>query len=123
MQDNEWTSWGMGNMDEQVNKPQTTADHRKLSCKGGSAQLYIAPEVAKLSVLENGILIGKDGIILNGNMHLARDISKIRLNGFWVFNDELLTTLPSSIYTPIPVLKYKEPAFATIVGRLASAMA
>jgi len=122
VQDNEVSKFGMDENSEPLNKPQTSQDHRKVSTKGGSAQLYIGLDVLKLSQQQNGIIVNKDGTIIKGNMHLARDPSKIKVSGYWCLNEELLTGLPSSIYTPIPVLVYKEPPFATIVRRVSTAV-
>ena len=49
---------------------------------------------------------------MKGKIHLATNPEDIRINGFWVLNPELLSCLPSTIYTPIPVLKYSDPPFA-----------
>lgn len=83
-------------------------DHRLLRCDGGNASLLITKEAAMLSHKDSIVHVGKTGILLDGDLHMAAEPNKIRINGFWVFNEEILTTVPSSIYTPIPVLKYDE---------------
>lgn len=94
--------------------------HRKLACEGGVAQVYITPDKVTISNADTGIAVNQNGIILSGKMHLAKDLNQIRINGFWTLNPELLTTLPSTLYTPISVLVYEPPPYATMVANLAS---
>jgi len=90
-------------------------DERKYSTLKGTAELLIQDKAIYITHVQNGMLICEHGTIIKGPSHLADTPSNVRINGFWVFNDELLTTIPSTTYTPIPVLEYKEPNYPKMV--------
>jgi hypothetical protein len=90
-------------------------DERKLGARplgeDGNAQLWITKNRIIVSYQERGLVVDQNGVIIAGQTHLTATPSALRICGFWVFNDELLTTLPSTTYTPIPVLVYKESPY------------
>lgn len=89
----------------------TDMDERKISTRNGVAQCHFADTQIAITHESNGVVVNQYGTTIDGKIHLGRTPSDIRINTFWVFNDELLTTLPSTNYTPIPVLQYKEPPY------------
>ena len=103
-----------GNINEE--KVNVKNDERKLSVLEGSAEVVIQEKAIHLTHVESGILVSEYGTIIKGKTHLADTPSNIRINAFWVFNDDLLTTLPSTTYTPIPVLKYKDSPYAKMLA-------
>lgn len=114
---------GGSKMDEleskgEVIKPKLNT--RKLSTDSGLAQVWVEDDQITISRAENGVCINKDNVIIAGKLHIANDIQKLRVNGFWTFNEELLTCLPSTTYTPIPVLLYTDPPYAKRAGALMS---
>lgn len=90
-------------------------DERKLGARplgeDGNAQLWITKNRIIVSYQERGLVVDQNGVIIAGQTHITATPSALRICGFWVFNDELLTTLPSTTYTPIPVLVYKESPY------------
>jgi hypothetical protein len=86
-----------------------SSDHRMLRCDNGEAEILVTEDYVYMANKENYVYVGPRGITLDSaNLHLAPAPDKIRVNGFWVLNEELLTTIPSTLYTPISVLKYEE---------------
>jgi hypothetical protein len=93
-------------------------DTRKLSTKKGKAQVFVSDTTVAVSNENNAVIVNDKGVVIAGRTHITKNPSNIRINGFWVFNEELLTTVPSTTYTPIPVLLYKEIPY----GKTAAAM-
>ena len=88
--------------------------------KDGKAELLLTKEKAVLSAhYKNGVTINDTKTTISGPIHFASDPNEIQIAGFWKFNDELLTCLPSTLYTPIPVLRFRENSFASEVKELA----
>lgn len=89
-------------------------DERIIKTRKGSAEIYIKEDTVCISSKgKNGVAVHSNGVLIDGDrIHLATEPHQIRINGFWVLNDELLTTLPSTIYTPISTLVYSEPMAA-----------
>lgn len=94
-------------------------DERILASAEGMAQIYITPDAISITNQSNGIHVSQYGTILDGKVHIGREPSDIRIALYWVLNNELLTTLPSTTYTPISVLKYSEPPCIKWVQTLA----
>ena len=91
-------------------------DERIIRTKTGSAEIYLKDDaVCITSQGSNGIIVNQYGTTVDGKFHIAQDPNNIRVAGFWTLNNELLTTLPSTIYTPIPVLVYDEPPAIQVV--------
>ena len=86
-------------------------DNKKFSTLDGTAEMLVSDDNIQITNQGNGYIACSYGNIIKGSTHLTETPSNIRINGFWVLNDELLTTLPSTIYTPIPVLVYKESPY------------
>ena len=103
-----------GNINEE--KVNVKNDERKFSTLDGSSEIVIQDKAIYLTHVESGVIVSDYGTIIKGKTHLADTPSNIRINAFWVFNDDLLTTLPSTIYTPIPVLKYKAPPYGKMIA-------
>jgi hypothetical protein len=98
-------------------------DERKISTRTGNAQIIIKDNILLLSNRANGIMINERGTVVCNPLHIATDPSTTRINSFWVINDEIMTGLPSTIYTPMPLLKYKRPAIADQISDLAKKLA
>ena len=58
---------------------------------------------------DNYIVMNGDGTYHGGKHSFICAPSDIRIGGMWVFNDQLVSTLPSTIITPLPVLKQSYP--------------
>lgn len=54
-------------------------------------------------------VIGKIGTVIRGKVGFSGVPSDIRIAGLWKFNDILLSAQPSTIMTPISVLKFSLP--------------
>lgn len=96
----------------------TSIDERKISSRDGTAQILVSPEEITITNKSNGIIVNQYGTTIDGLIHLGKEPGDIRISGFWVLNNELLTTLPSTTYTPISVLKYKEPPYIKWAQRM-----
>jgi len=88
----------------------------------GKASLVASDDQLALTNTGNGMVINAIGTVVDGLFHIGRQPSDIRISTFWTFNNELLTCLPSTTYTPIPVLVYKEPATVKFVAALAKVL-
>lgn len=86
----------------------------------GIAQLVIKNEIASINNGSHGFVTFKGGNAIVGPLHITRTPDDIRLSQFWKFNDELLTCLPSTMYTPLPVLVYDPPDMAKRFSKFAS---
>jgi len=83
----------------------------------GRAAIMISPDIIDLSAPDTddakstvGIsVIGKTGTVLRGPLGLTASPGEIRIAGMWAFNDMLLSAAPSTILTPIPVLRFSLP--------------
>lgn len=85
----------------------------------GSASVVIEDKYVKLGSDEtNAIGIGDGTIVLDGKTHISKPPSQIRVNAFWVFNEELLTTIPSTLFNPVQPLIYKDPSYAKKCGKI-----
>lgn len=87
-------------------------DNRVISVENGKAEVLVTKENILISNGSNYLNVNQHGTTVDGKFHMAAEPNKIRVNGYWTLNDELLTTLPSTIYTPLPVLVYSEPLAA-----------
>jgi hypothetical protein len=90
-------------------------DERRFSTLNGQAEVLIQDKAIHMTNSSNGVVVYEHGVVTKGAQHLAETPSGIRINGFWVLNDDLLTTLPSTTYTPIPVLKYKASNYVKMI--------
>ena len=58
------------------------------------------------------VAIGLDvnsGIVIKGNIGITGYPSSVSFAGLWKFNDLMLSTIPSTIITPNPVLRFTIP--------------
>lgn len=121
IKNNEVSTFGLQSSDIYDNtKIRTMNDERKLCTINGKAQILIQNEQITATCFDKGIMINDYGTVISGPVHLKNPPGDIRINGFWIFNNDLLTTLPSTIYTPIPVLKYKDPPYPKFLKGLSS---
>jgi hypothetical protein len=126
---NEMSSWGVGgsvdaaDVQNSTKRIQPAQDQRKFSLPDGVPQVVVTDKKVSLTYKDNGISVNEQGTILKGKVHIGSDIADVRINGFWTFNTEMLTCLPSTAYSPMPVLKYNTPPFATVVANLATVVA
>lgn len=122
IKNNELTSFGIEGETQDVddmNLVKHEQDHRKIATRTGSAQIYITDNLVVVSNGANGLLVNDRGTAVVNPFHIATDPSQTRINTFWVINDEIMTTLPSTVYTPIPMLRYKKPAVVDQISDLA----
>jgi len=54
-------------------------------------------------------VIGQSGTVIRGPAGLTTTPGNIRIAGLWKLNDLLLSAAPSTILTPIPVLRFSLP--------------
>lgn len=96
---------------------------RKFSTARGPAEMVISDDYVVIASDEStAIGVGDGSIMMVGRVHLTKAPSDIRVNGFWVFNEELLTSIPSTLFNPVPTLLYKAPPFAKNVSKFAQLM-
>jgi hypothetical protein len=110
--DNEISSFGFDTNESTTDPPEhelkPELNHRMLDC-GGAAQLHLNETGIVMMNKSNGLSVDEYGTYIDGKTNLGRPPSDVRIGGFWIFNDKMLTGLPSTMYTPIPTLVYKEP--------------
>lgn len=81
------------------------------------AAIMLSPDIIDLSAPNkddtNGTVglsvIGRSGTVIRGPVGLTTTPGEIRIAGMWTFNDMLLSGAPSTILTPISVLKFSLP--------------
>jgi hypothetical protein len=96
-----------------------SVDEKILKSRDGIAQVFTTPNKVGITNGSNGLSINDRGTVINGKTHITNYPSDTRFASFWTFNDELLTGLPSTVYTPLPVLVYSDPPFAKHLSGLA----
>ena len=91
---------------------------RKLikAASGATAAIAVAPNFIDISAptgpdgQPTGLsVIGSVGTVIRGRLGLTASPGEIRIGGLWVLNDFLLSAAPSTIMTPIPVLRFSPP--------------
>ncbi len=83
----------------------------------GKAAIMISPDIIDISAPDRddsnktvGIsVVGNSGTVIRGPVGFAGVPSDIRISALWKFNDLLLSCMPSTIMTPIPVLRFSLP--------------
>jgi hypothetical protein len=81
------------------------------------AAIMLSPDVVDISAPNkddtNGTVglsvVGKAGTVIRGPLGLTTTPGEIRIAGMWTMNDMLLSAAPSTILTPIPVLRFSLP--------------
>lgn len=58
---------------------------------------------------KNFVASTPEGNYISGKVSFISAPSDIRIAGMWTFNDSLTSTLPSTIVTPMPVLRMSPP--------------
>lgn len=83
----------------------------------GRSAVMVSPDIVDISAPSRddetetvGIsVIGQSGTMIRGPVGFSGTPSDIRIAGMWKFNDVLLSAAPSTILTPIPVLRFSLP--------------
>lgn len=131
MKSNEITGFGLtedvGSHQDQFTH-NVDAGHKKIAIEKadgtlGQSQVLVTDKEVIITNFINGIAVGEVGSVISGPVHFMNNPSDISFNSFWRFNDELLTTLPSTVYTPIPVLRYRAPPYIKNLQRMAKLLA
>lgn len=98
------------------NRPRSRTTKLIKAASGRTATVAISPEIIDLSAPDSsdgepiGIsVVGGAGTVLRGPVSFTNSPSEIRIAGLWVLNDLLLSATPSTIMTPIPVLRFSPP--------------
>ncbi len=92
-------------------------------CTGGkgSAEIVVTPtHIIMATNSTTGIGIGDGSIVLDGRVSFTRSPDNICINGFWRLNEELLTTLPSTLMNPIETLVFKYPSYIRKASKVLS---
>lgn len=91
----------------------------RLAADGGLAEVVVNPSDIILAVSQNtAIGISDNSIVLDGRVSFTNMPDDIIIGGFWRFNEELLTTLPSTLFNPIETLIFKYPPFVKKVAKI-----
>jgi hypothetical protein len=85
----------------------------------GIVQLFLGKSYANLATNDMGFEVSDGGCTVAGPVDFTASPHQIRIGGFWVLNEELLTTVPSTLFNPVQVLIYKDPPAAKKAGKLA----
>ena len=98
------------------NRPRAKVTRIIKAGPGRTAAIAVTPSLIDLSAPESkdsdpmGIsVIGGVGTVLRGPVGFSNRPGDIRIGGMWTFNDLLLSGAPSTMMTPIPVLKFSPP--------------
>lgn len=99
------------------------------------AAIMVSPDIIDVSAADRddasscvGItVVSKSGTVIKGPIGITTSPDNIRIGGMWKFNPVLLSAMPSTIMTPIPVLRFSPPlaniaefvAVATAIGAMA----
>lgn len=83
----------------------------------GKAAIMISPDIIDISAPDRddagktvGVsVVGNSGTVIRGPIGITGVPSDIRISALWKFNDLLLACMPSTIMTPIPVLRFSLP--------------
>ena len=98
------------------NRPRSRMTKLIKAGSGRSATIAVSPELIDLSAPGApdddpiGIsVVGGTGTVLRGPIGFTNRPGDIRIAGFWVLNDLLLSAAPSTVITPIPVMRFSPP--------------
>lgn len=89
----------------------------------GTAEVFTTDSMSMMHYNDQGFGVSDSGCLINGRIHLCSEPHNIRINGMWVLNEQLLTTLPSTLATPMPVLNFKFPSFVEKGAKFLKAIA
>lgn len=98
------------------NRPRSRTTKLIKAASGRTATIAISPKLVDISAPDEqeseamGIsVIAGTGTIIRGPIGITNRPQDIRIAGFWVLNDLILSGMPSTIMTPIPVAKFSPP--------------
>ena len=98
------------------NRPRSRITKLIKAASGQTATIAVSPELIDISTPDAadgepiGIsVIAGTGTVLRGPIGITNRPQDIRISGFWVLNDLILSGLPSTIITPIPTTKFSPP--------------
>jgi hypothetical protein len=93
---------------------------------GGQPQVIVTEDEIVLAANDTNVIRvdPKYGVLLSGQLSLAATPEQISFGGgYWKFNPLLLSCIPSTSATPIPVLIKSTPALLPGASSLSAAMA
>lgn len=98
------------------NRPRSSQTKLLKAGTGTTGAIAVTPNLIDLSVPSSndgeplGVSIIQDsGIVIRGPVGFTESPEKIRIAGLWTFNNLLLSAAPSTILTPIPVMRFSLP--------------
>ena len=101
-----------------------TTGATRLASKDGNAELYMQKDTIILATDSSTALALNDGcIILDGRVHFSHSPNSMYMQGFWKFNEELLTTVPSTLANPVQTLLFNYPPYVKKIAKLAKVLA
>jgi len=128
-------------LQDAVNKfrnPRTEKTKIIKAASGNAAAIAVSPRVIDLSAPESAesgeplglTIIGGMGTVVKGPVAFTATPGEMRIGGMWKFNNLLLSAAPSTMLTPIPVLRFSLPLEgvarfaknATIIAALAGVL-
>ena len=96
----------------------------KFSSVDGNAEVYMQKDTIILATdSETAIALNDGCIILDGRVHFSHSPNNIYIQGFWKMNEELLTTIPSTIATPVQTLLFSYPPYCKKIAKIAKILA
>jgi hypothetical protein len=91
----------------------------RLAADGGAAEVVVKPNNVVIAANQNcAIGVTDNTIVLHGRVSMTNSPDNLIINGFWRLNEELLTTLPSTLMNPIETLIYKYPPYVKKMAKL-----
>jgi len=81
----------------------------KTSLKAKAGMAVTEESASMQGSKDNFIITTPEGTYHGGKHSFICAPSDIRIGGMWTFNDAIVSTLPSTIVTPIPVLSSSQP--------------
>jgi len=77
--------------------------------KSSSAVVAEVNRAGLVGSIENNIFSTKNGNVINGKLSIMAAPNDIRIGGLWTLNPLLVSTVPSTIVTPMPVFVFNIP--------------
>ena len=104
--------------------PEEVYDRGKKINAQGTAELYVDDAKAVITADKGiGVVAHKDhGVAIQGELAIKAKPQEVYIGFLYMFNDMLMTTLPSTIYTPIPTLRQGMNTKIEKVGELADSV-
>lgn len=96
-----------------------TTGATKLSSKDGNAEIYLQKDTIVMATDSTTAMAINDGcIILDGRVHFSNSPNHMYVQGFWKFNEELLTTVPSTLFNPVQTLLFNYPPYVKKASKI-----